>query len=78
MTLYLDTSSAIKLYVLEAGSDVVHALVNDAAVVATSSITYAETRAALARLRRDRALSAQKFTSAKRDFEQQWPSFHEA
>ena len=30
MTLYLDTSSAIKLYVLEAGSDVVHALVNDA------------------------------------------------
>ena len=75
MTLYLDTSSAIKLYVLEAGSDVVHALVDDAAVVATSSITYAETRAALARLRRDRALSAPKFTSAKREFEQQWPSF---
>ena len=53
MTLYLDTSSAIKLYVLEAGSDVVHALVDDAAVVATSAITYAETRAGLARLRRD-------------------------
>ena len=45
MTLYLDTSSAIKLYVLEAGSDVVRALVGDAAVVATSAITYAETRA---------------------------------
>ena len=75
MTLYLDTSSAIKLYILEAGSDVVHALVNDAAVVATSSITYAELRAALARLRRDRALSVPKFTSVKRQFEEQWPSF---
>ena len=75
MTLYLDTSSAIKLYVLEVGSDVVHALVGDAVVVATSAITYAETRAALARLRRDGALTVAKFTSAKREFEQQWPSF---
>ncbi len=75
MTLYLDTSSAIKLYVLEAGSDGVRALVGDAAVVATSAITYAETRAGLARLRRDGALTAPKYTSAKREFEQQWPSF---
>jgi predicted nucleic acid-binding protein len=75
VTLYLDTSSAIKLYVSETGSDVVHALVGDAVVVATSSITYAETRAALARLRHDGALSVPKFTLAKREFEQQWPSF---
>ena len=75
MTLYLDTSSAIKLYVLEAGSDVVRALVGDAAVVATSAITYAETRAGLARLRREGALTVPKYTSAKREFEQQWPSF---
>ena len=75
MTLYLDTSSAIKLYVLEAGSDVVHELVRDAAVVATSAITYAETRAALARLRRERALTIRKFIAAKREFEEQWPSF---
>jgi predicted nucleic acid-binding protein len=75
VTLYLDTSSAIKLYVLEAGSDVVHELVRDAAVVATSAITYAETRAALARLRRERALTIRKFIAAKREFEEQWPSF---
>jgi predicted nucleic acid-binding protein len=75
VTLYLDTSSAIKLYILEAGSEVVQALVHDAAVVATSSITYAETRAALARLRRDGALSVPKFSSAKREFEKQWSSF---
>lgn len=75
MTLYLDTSSAIKLYVLETGSDVVHALVGDAAVVATSAITYAETRAGLARLRREGALTAPKYRAAKREFEQQWASF---
>jgi predicted nucleic acid-binding protein len=75
VTLYLDTSSAIKLYVLEAGSDVVHELVRDAAVVATSAITYAETRAALARLRRERALTIRTFIAAKREFEEQWPSF---
>lgn len=75
MTLYLDTSSAIKLYVFETGSDVVHALVGDAAIVATSAITYAETRAGLARLRREGALTAPKYTAAKREFEQQWASF---
>jgi predicted nucleic acid-binding protein len=75
VTLYLDTSSAIKLYVSEAGSDEVRTLVEGAAVVATSVVTYAETRAALARLRRERALTAASFRSAKREFEEQWPSF---
>ena len=53
----------------------VRALVGAAAVVATSAITYAETRAGLARLRRDGALTVPNYTSAKREFEQQWPSF---
>jgi predicted nucleic acid-binding protein len=75
MTLYLDASSAIKLYIWEAGSDKVRTLVEDAAIVATSVVTYAETRAALARLRRERALTVAKFRSAKREFEAQWPSF---
>jgi uncharacterized protein len=75
VTLYLDTSSAIKLYVSEAGSDVVRALVADATIVATSAVTYAETRAGLARLRREGALTVRKYTSAKLEFEQQWPSF---
>lgn len=75
MTLYLDTSSAIKLYISEAGSDTVRARVEAATVVATSVVTYAETRAALARLRRERALTVAQFRSAKREFEQQWPSF---
>jgi predicted nucleic acid-binding protein len=75
VTLYLDTSSLIKLYVTEAGSDVVRQLVGEANVVATSVVAYAETRAALARLRREGVLTASKVTSAKREFDEQWPMY---
>lgn len=75
MTLYLDTSSLIKLYVAEAGAHVVRQLVGNATVVATSVITYAEIRAALARLRREGRLSGSKFASAKREFEEEWPTY---
>ena len=75
MTLYLDTSSLVKLYVTEAGSEVVRQLVGDASVVATSVVAYAETRAALARLRREGVLTASRLTSAKRDFGEQWPTY---
>ncbi len=75
MTLYLDTSSLVKLYVTENGSEVVRQLVGDATVVATSVVAYAETRAALARLRREGVLTASKLTSAKREFEDQWPTY---
>ena len=50
MTLYLDTSSLVKLYVAEPGSDAVRGLVTQASVVATSGIAYPETRAAHCRL----------------------------
>ena len=49
MTLYLDTSSLVKLYVEEGAAQEVRALVGKAAVVATSSVANAEARAALAR-----------------------------
>ena len=75
MTLYLDTSSLVKLYVTETGSEVVRQLVGDANVVATSAVAYAETRATLARLRREGVLTASKLTSAKREFEDQWLTY---
>ena len=75
MTLYLDTSSLVKLYVTETGSEIVRELAAEASVVATSVVAYAETRAALARLRRDGALTAAKLTSLKREFEEQWPAY---
>ena len=75
MTLYLDTSSLVILYVTEAGSDVVRQLVGDATVVATSVVAYAETRAALARLRREGRLTVSRWASAKGEFEEQWPTY---
>jgi predicted nucleic acid-binding protein len=75
VTLYLDTSSLVKLYVVEPGSDAVRKLVDAATVVATSSIAYTETRAALARRRRERVLRPAAFASAKTTFEAEWPKY---
>jgi predicted nucleic acid-binding protein len=75
VTLYLDTSSLVKLYVQEVGSEDVRDLVDRAAVVATSIVAYPETRAALARLRRSGDLTPAKFAATKRHFEEQWPAF---
>jgi predicted nucleic acid-binding protein len=41
VTLYLDTSSLVKLYVEEPGSDAVRELVEAATIVATSTIAQA-------------------------------------
>ena len=75
MTLYLDTSSLMKLHVSEAGSVETLQLVDESTVVSTSRIAYTETRAALARLRRERALTASMFASVKREFEEQWSAY---
>lgn len=75
MTLYLDTSSLVKLYVAEPHSDAVRTLVDDATVVATSSIAYTETRAALARRHRARGLRPAAFASARKAFELDWPKY---
>ena len=75
MTLYLDTSSLVKLYVAESGSEAVRAHVDRATIVATSMIAYPETRAALARRRRERALRPAAFAAAKREFEEDWPKY---
>ena len=75
MTAYLDTSSLVKFYVAEAGAEAVRQLVDDATVVATSQIAYPETRAALARRRREGALSARAFTTAKSAFDADWAKY---
>lgn len=75
MTLYLDTSSLVKLYVEEPDSDTVRKLVESAAIVATATIAYTETRAALARRRRERALRPAAFASAKKTFDDEWPKY---
>jgi predicted nucleic acid-binding protein len=75
VTLYLDTSSLVKLYVAEAGSEDVRAKVDRATVVATSLIAYPEARAALTRRRRERVLRPAAFDAAKRTLEADWPKY---
>jgi uncharacterized protein len=75
VTLYLDTSSLVKLYVAEPGTEAVRKLVEAATIVATSLIAYPETRAVLARHRRERALRPAAFGLAKRAFEADWSKY---
>lgn len=75
MTLYLDTSSLVKLYVSESGAEDVDSLVGRATVVATSQVTYPEARAALARRRRERRLSAAEFRRATEALDTDWPTY---
>ena len=75
MTLYLDTSSLVKLYVEESGNARVWEQVELSTIVATSMMAYPETRAAFARRRRERALGAADFSAAKRMFEADWPKY---
>jgi predicted nucleic acid-binding protein len=53
VTVYLDTSSLVKLYVEEDGADAVTALVTEANLLAISAAGYPECRAGLARRRRE-------------------------
>jgi len=72
MITYLDTSAAIKLYVQEVPHEVVRRVVDGAPAVATCVVTYAEMRAAFARLRREDRLSEKSLDTVKAAFEKDW------
>lgn len=72
MILYLDTSSLVKLYVEEQGSDAVRRLVARASRIAVSIAAYPEARSAFARRRRERGLTPADLRSAKAAFERDW------
>lgn len=74
MTLYLDTSSFLKLYVEEPGSLDVVDLVDSADIVATLTLTYTEARSALARRRREGVLSARGLADVRRQLDTEWPA----
>jgi predicted nucleic acid-binding protein len=75
VTVYLDTSSLVKLYVTEPGCDVVQRLVDEASVVATSTLAYPEARAAFARRHREGALRPAEFRSVKHAFDAEWSTY---
>ena len=72
MILYLDTSSLVKLYVEEAGSDAVRRLVAGASRIAVSVVAYPEARSAFARRHRERALTRADLRSVGAAFERDW------
>jgi predicted nucleic acid-binding protein len=71
--LYLDTSSLVKLYVEEPGSAQVRRIVGEAEIVTSSVVAYPEARAALARRRRERSLTAAGHRRARGALDADWP-----
>ena len=75
MILYLDTSALVKLYVEEAGTAEVVSWVDDATVVATSRVAYAEARAAFARHRREGGFTAGLWRKAVAILDDDWSRY---
>jgi predicted nucleic acid-binding protein len=73
--LYLDTSSLVKIYVEEAGSDLVWDWVDEAEAVATSCVAYPEAMSAFARRREKGDLDARSFQDVQETLESDWSSF---
>ena len=72
MTIYLDTSSLVKLLIEEAGSLDVLEQVEQADLVVTLSLTYTEARSALARRLRERKVSPRAHAEGRRALEETW------
>lgn len=65
----------MKLYVRERGSAGVHRLVSQAAAVATSVVAYAEARAALARLLRERPRGRRRHRERVEQLDRDWERY---
>lgn len=72
MILYLDTSSLLKLFVDEPGTDEVVARVESADIVATSVIAYAEAHGALGRRHREGAITKAELHDLLARFSEAW------
>jgi predicted nucleic acid-binding protein len=75
MTLYIDTSSLVKLYVDEPGADEIAELVAGSAVVVTSTLAYPEARATMARRRRERLMTAREHAAVVQQLDLDWARF---
>lgn len=72
MILYLDTSALVKLYAEEEGTEVVERAVEEAELVATSVVAYAEARAAFARKHREGIFSDEEHWEAVQALDEDW------
>lgn len=78
MILYQDADSICKRYLLdEDGVDETSRAIESAEVLATSIVSYAEVRGALARARRGRRIrSARQYDRVSTEFEGDWPRYY--
>lgn len=75
LSLYLDTSALLKLYIDENGSALVREHVVPGLRVATSLVSYVEARAAMARRRRAGDLTPVEYRRAVEDLTGDWERF---
>lgn len=75
MILYLDTSSIVKLYIEEAGTDAVRRWAGEAEVLATCRIAYPELISALNRRLRGGDISRKEFRLLIDGFSKEWADF---
>jgi len=72
---YADSSVIVKRYYEEAGTGRVRELFAPAERIFTSRLAYAEVHAALARKRRERAISEAAYQRSASAFEADWPAY---
>jgi predicted nucleic acid-binding protein len=72
LTVYLDTSNLVKLYIDEPDSDEIRQLVELADVITTSVVAYPEARATFARRRRERLMTPAESKAAVRQLDADW------
>lgn len=75
MILYMDSSSVVKLFVLEKDSDDVRLWAASASSLVTSRVALVETASALARLGREKVLGSSAAVSLVEELLRQWAEF---
>jgi predicted nucleic acid-binding protein len=73
--LYLDTSSLIKLYFREEGSEAIRSLIQQARTLTSSAVAYVETRSGLVRGWRGHRLTDLEYSAAQDAFERDWTRY---
>ncbi|MBI3756194.1 MAG: type II toxin-antitoxin system VapC family toxin [Deltaproteobacteria bacterium] len=74
MIIYLDTSSLVKLYAEETGSEKIRDITYKASVISTSKVAYAEARAAFARKQKQDGFSINTLRKIVGDLNRDWES----
>ncbi|GAN31745.1 MAG: PIN domain-containing protein [Candidatus Brocadia sp. AMX2] len=75
MIVYIDTSDLVKLYVEETGSERIKDIIQNATVISTSIVAYAEARSAFARKQKEDGFSITMLQKIVADFNRDWESY---